>query len=198
MSNFFLWPPIHNVMIRPSYSIYTHIHGYILLPSLLLNKTDGCSYEKLAVTLVWVEPGSNPGCVSCVLNDLDLEVELNGRTYYPNGRNSPDRDNNAERVVIEGVQDGDVATITVTGYNLMQSFQRYALVATGCFGGVSNQNFVDQCSVFECDNSQSKRMATILMAIFIPLGAILCCCCVGMWRRRKQVAGGRWRRTRNS
>lgn len=147
------------------------------------------SYEHLSYSLF---SGSNPGCVSCLLNDLDLEVEFRNKTYYPNGRNGPDRDNNAERVIIEGVKDGDVATITVTGYNLMQNFQHYALVATGCFGGVANQNFVDQCSAFECDNSLLTRRAIILMAVCIPLAVILCCCAVAMCRRRssKKSRGG--------
>ena len=123
---------------------------------------------------------------------MDLEVEFRNKTYYPNGRNGPDRDNNAERVIIEGVKDGDVATITVTGHNLMQNYQHYALVATGCFGGVSNQNFLDQCSAFECDNSLLTRRAIILMAVCIPLAVILCCCAVAICRRRssKKSRGG--------
>jgi len=160
--------------------------GFDVLPPVTIDTSDGCTYDKLSVTLVWVEPGSSPGCRNCVLNDLDLSVELGGKTYYPNGRDRPDRLNNAERVIISGVKNGDVATIKVHGYNLIQSRQKYSLVATGCFGGVANQNFVDQCSVFVCDESQSVRMATILMAIFIPLG-VLCLCGVGMFfYRRKQ------------
>ena len=152
-----------------------------------IDRSDGCEYDRLSVTLVWVEPGSTPGCTNCVLNDLDLTVEVGGRTIYPNGLGQPDRHNNAERVIVEGVQDGDEVLITVAGYNLMQSYQKYSLVATGCFGGVANQNFVDECSVFDCDDSQNKRMATILMAIFIPLGVILLCMC-GMFIRRKKQA----------
>lgn len=153
-----------------------------------IDKSGGCLYDKFAVTLVWIEPGSNPGCVSCLLNDLDLDVELQGKKYYPNGRNTPDRDNSVERVIIQGVKDGDVATITVTGYNLMQSSQQYSLVSTGCFGGVANTNFLNECSVFECDDSLSKRRATILMAVLIPLAAILCCCGLSLWRRRREKA----------
>mmetsp|Transcript_31675 Transcript_31675/g.57322 ORF Transcript_31675/g.57322 Transcript_31675/m.57322 type:complete len:600 (-) Transcript_31675:437-2236(-) len=99
-----------------------------------IDKSDGCAYEKLSVTLIWVEPGSSPGCTKCVLNDLDLSVELGGITHYPNNLGRPDRHNNAERVIISGVNHGDEATITVEGYNLMQNEQQYSLVATGCFG----------------------------------------------------------------
>ena len=122
-----------------------------------------------------------------MLNDLDLSVELGGITYYPNNLGRPDRHNNAERVIISGANHGDVATITVEGYNLMQNEQQYSLVATGCFGGVANQMFANDCSVFECDESESKRTQTILMAVFIPLGVLLLCGC-GMFfmQRRKQ------------
>merc|ERR1712013_37100 len=63
----------------------------------------------------------------------------------------------------------------------------YSLVATGCFGGVANQNFVDQCSVFVCDDSQSQRLATILMAVFIPLG-VCCLCGIGVFFKRRSVS----------
>ena len=76
----------------------------------------------------------------------------------------------AERVIIDGVKGGDNATIIVTGYNLVQKYQKYSLVATGCFGGVANQNFDDQCSVFECD--KSKTLQIVLMSTLIPLGTL--------------------------
>lgn len=102
-----------------------------------------------------------------------------GTTYYANcppGSSTcqPDRRNNAERVIINGVQNGDVATITVTAHNLARYEQQYSLVATGCFGGVANQLYANgECSVFECDNSKSKRTAIILSVILVPLGVIL-------------------------
>lgn len=151
-----------------------------------IDKSNGCAYDRLAVTLVWTEPGSPPYCNNCVINDLDLLVEMSdGRTYYPNGKQGPDRTNNAERVIVEGVEDGDKAYITVRAHNLVRSYQQYSLVATGCFGGVANQNFADECSVFECDNSQDKRLAIILMAVFIPLGVLLLCGCGLLIKRRK-------------
>lgn len=123
---------------------------------------------------VWSEEASSPGCLNCVLHDLDLTVTLGGVTYYPNNLGQPDRRNNAERVIINSVQSGDVATITVTAHNLARYEQKYSLVATGCFGGVANQLYANgECSVFECDNSKSRRTTIILSAIFVPLAVIL-------------------------
>lgn len=145
---------------------------------------------------VWVEEGSMPGCTNCVMNDLDLTVKIGDVTYFPNGRNGPDRDNSAERVIVEGVQNGVIATITVDAFNLAKREQQYALVITGCFGDfVPNQLYAQgECSAFECDDSQSKRLATILMAIFIPLGVILILCGIQVWRKKKmsnaEITGG--------
>lgn len=155
-----------------------------------IDKLNGCQNDKLSVTLVWTEPGSTPGCTSCVLNDLDLRVDYGGQTYYPNGKGGPDHVNNAERVIISGTTNGQTATITVEGYNLMQASQTFSLVATGCFGGVANQNFATECSAFECDDSKNKRRNTILMAIFIPLGVLLLCCCAGVLKKKRDQQGG--------
>lgn len=123
---------------------------------------------------VWSEEASSPGCLNCVLHDLDLTVTHGGVTYYPNNLGQPDRRNNAERVIINSVQSGDVATITVTAHNLARYEQQYSLVATGCFGGVANQLYANgECSVFECDNSKSRRTTIILSAILVPLAVIL-------------------------
>jgi len=51
-----------------------------------------------------------------------------GVTYFPNGLSQPDRRNNAERVIINGVSNNAVATITVTAYNLARYEQKYSLV----------------------------------------------------------------------
>ena len=157
-----------------------------------INKSGGCAYDKLSVTLTWVEPGSSPGCTKCVLNDLDLTVTLSGKIHYPNNLGGPERNNNAERVIIEGVNDGDVATITVAAYNLASKSQFYSLVATGCFGGVANQNFINECSAFDCDDSVTDRKAKVYMAIFIPLGLVLLCTGGSFFlrRRRKKQQGG--------
>jgi hypothetical protein len=128
---------------------------------------------------IWFEEASSPGCVNCLLHDLDLTVTYGGVTYYANcppgsSNCQPDRRNNAERIIINGVQNLDVATITVTAHNLARYEQNYSLVATGCFGGVANQLYANgECSVFECDNSKSKRTAIILSVILVPIGVIV-------------------------
>ena len=162
--------------------------------SVTIDKSFGCAYDKLHVTLVWMEQGSSPGCTSCVLNDLDLEVEMGGRTYYPNGRSGADRTNNAERVIVEGVRNGDEAIITVSGTNLMSANQQYTLVATGCFGGQLNLNFANgACSVFVCDDSRNQRILTLVLAIVIPIAAILIGCGLMTWCRRRKEKNSRYR-----
>lgn len=104
---------------------------------------------------------------------MDLTVDLRGVTYYPNNLGGPDRRNNAERVIIDDVQNGDVATITVNAHNLARFEQKYSLVATGCFGGVANQLYANgECSVFDCDNSKATRLTIILCCTLIPLAII--------------------------
>jgi len=89
--------------------------------------------DEISATLVWTDPASFSGCSSCVLNDLDIDMSINGLTYYPNGGTSADTKNNAERIR-KGTSPGDVVQITVTGSNLDSSTQDYSLVVTGCFG----------------------------------------------------------------
>ena len=89
----------------------------------------------LSATLVWTDPAGMAGCTICVLNDLDMYVTKNGdsTTYYPNGRTSRDSINNAERIRIDNVQDGDEYVVHVSGTNLESTSQNYSLVITGCF-----------------------------------------------------------------
>jgi hypothetical protein len=43
-----------------------------------IDTTNGCTKEDLSVTLVWNEEASTPGCVNCLLHDLDLT----GKTMF--------------------------------------------------------------------------------------------------------------------
>jgi hypothetical protein len=104
-----------------------------------IDKSQGCQAEDLSVTLVWMDPRIDGRCKECLVNDLDLSVSFGGKTHYPNGRDSPDRKNNVERVIINGVQHGETATISVNAHNMIEANQNYALVATACFGGVANK-----------------------------------------------------------
>jgi hypothetical protein len=47
----------------------------------------------------------------------------------------------------------------VAAYNLMSRSQCYLLVVTGHFSGMANQNFIKECSVFDCDKLFSDRKA---------------------------------------
>ena len=57
---------------------------------------------------------------------------------------------------------------------------------------MANQNFIKECSAFDCDDSVSDRKAKVYMVIFIPLGFVLLS--MGgsffMRRRRKKQLGG--------
>ncbi|KAL7432899.1 hypothetical protein ACHAXM_003292 [Skeletonema potamos] len=155
----------------------------------VIDETGGCKAGQLSATLVWLEPASVSGCKRCVLNDLDLTVVIGNTTYFPNALDSPDRINNAERIIVHGVTDGTNVTISVKAYNLVNESQKFSLVTTGCFGGVANQLFYGKCSVFECPPDDSDSLPIILMGVFIPLGVILICVGVGgcfLWRRQRQ------------
>lgn len=97
-----------------------------------IQNADQCG--PLSVTLVWTDPAAAPSCNECVLNDLDLSVTLDGTggRFYPNGLNLPDTQNNAERVQIQAVQDGQIYTIHIKGSNLISN-QEYSVAVTGCF-----------------------------------------------------------------
>jgi len=89
---------------------------------------------------VWTDPPGAQGCKKCLIHDVDLSVVSSknpGVSYFPNGLNGPDRNNNAERIRMPA-ENGEILTIKVTGYNLVYGQQRFALVVAGCFGGVSN------------------------------------------------------------
>ena len=90
------------------------------------------------VTLVWTDYPSNPSAQINLVNDLDLTVTHNGTVYkgnvYQNGESIPggdyDRLNPVECVQINNPENG-LYEITVTGYNVPQGPQPYALVVTG-------------------------------------------------------------------
>jgi subtilisin family serine protease len=86
----------------------------------------------LSATLVWTDPEGAPNCNSgCMLNDLDLYVTKSGGSrYYPNGLDSADTINNAERVQIRNPS--GTYTIYVEASDLIQA-QEYSLSVTGCF-----------------------------------------------------------------
>lgn len=96
-----------------------------------------------SVTLAWTDPPGTIGCTSCIVNDLDLLVEDVGSLVkrYPNGRTSPDRVNNVERVRIDNAHltSGQKFRVKVTASHTQVDLQRYSLVATGCFSSPESQ-----------------------------------------------------------
>ena len=157
-----------------------------------IDKSRGCDANDLSVTLAWIEEGSPPGCTKCLLNDLDLYVTERGKDskrYHPNGRSIKDHSNNVERVVIDGAEDGSSYTIYVEAYNLNSLSQKYALVATGCFGGRTNTLDTAQ-NVFSSQSdggggSDSTNRSIIIVCASVG-GVIVVCLCFALFRRHQQ------------
>lgn len=98
------------------------------------NEDPGDKCDTFSATLVWTERQATPGCARCVENDLDLLVTKTNDSskFYPNGKNSRDSLNTAERVRTSA-SIGDNFVVRVTGTNLATEWQSYSLVVTGCF-----------------------------------------------------------------
>ncbi len=80
-------------------------------------------------TLVWSDPPGSPLAARQLVNDLDLRVvDPQNRTYL--GNRTADHTNNVEGVDISDPVAG-VYTITVSGYNVPQGPQPFALVVSG-------------------------------------------------------------------
>uniref|UniRef100_A0A7S2HNE7 subtilisin n=1 Tax=Helicotheca tamesis TaxID=374047 RepID=A0A7S2HNE7_9STRA len=112
-----------------------------------ITRAGGCSYPEFRATLVWTDEGAVPSCRNCLVNDLDLLVIKKGNrtsdtVFYPNGENRRDNVNNAERVIVPFVQEGDVFEVRVEGTNLANNEQKYALVMTGCLNFVDSRGFI--------------------------------------------------------
>ena len=108
----------------------------------------GCKSD-FSVTLAWNDPPATVGCTSCLVNDLDLVV-VDMSTwvkYYPNGKATPDRINNVERIRIAN---GSISskqkfriTVSTARLGLNYDTQKYSVVATGCFVS-PDENFNQQ------------------------------------------------------
>ena len=89
----------------------------------------------LHVTLAWTDYPASTTSSKQLVNDLDLTVEGPGGTFYPNRGSSADRTNNVETVDISSPVAGTY-TVRVTGYNIPQGPQPFAVVVHGGFGTV--------------------------------------------------------------
>ena len=99
------------------------------------------SGQPLKVTLVWTDYPANPSAQKTLVNDLDLLVKgPDGAQILGNhmlGKDA-DRINNVENVVISAPKDGTY-TVTVTGQNVPQGPQRFAMVLSGNVDGGTAQ-----------------------------------------------------------
>ena len=84
--------------------------------------------ESLEITLVWTDYPSTPAAAINLVNDLNLAVTGPGGTYT-----TSDNRNVVESVYIKTPSVGTY-TITVTGYNVPEGPQPFALVITGGLG----------------------------------------------------------------
>ena len=81
-------------------------------------------------TMVYSDYPASPAAAVALVNDLDLTVTApDGHTVYPNGLSEPDNLNNVEAVHIASPQAG-IYTIVVSGSNVPQGPQPFALVVT--------------------------------------------------------------------
>ena len=83
----------------------------------------------LHVMLVWMDYPGDPAASQALVNDLDLQVQAPDGTIY-NGNGALDRVNNVEGVDIPTPAQGDYR-VTVSGYNIPEGPQPFALVAQG-------------------------------------------------------------------
>jgi subtilisin family serine protease len=89
------------------------------------------SAAPLTVTLVWTDYPSTPAAGVNLVNDLDITLtDPNSTTWYPNGLATYDRKNNVEVIDLSSPLAGEY-TVTISGYNVPQGPQPFALVVSG-------------------------------------------------------------------
>ena len=97
------------------------------------------------VTVVWTDYPSTESASKNLVNDLDLVVTSPGGTVYQGNvfsggwsqsGGSADRTNNVENVYVQGAE-GGTWTVTISGYNVPNGPQPFALVVDGGSGGTT-------------------------------------------------------------
>ncbi len=102
-------------------------------------ETKNCSYSKVSVTLSWYDQPGYVNCAKCLINDLDLSIQMGGELFFPNAGDSSDRLNNVERIHLNVIA-GEEIKIVVKAQNLAASPQKYSLIATGCFDVIDEKS----------------------------------------------------------
>ena len=150
-----------------------------------IDRSNGCTNTRLSVTLGWTDPPASMNCLRCLINDLDLVVtDMNGKIYHPNGLDTRDNLNNVERVIIEDVEDQDQFAITVDAFNLDTLSQNFALVATGCFGGVANTIDTSK-NAYTADNSEDNRTRNTIIIVCCLAGFCILVCGIAACRKKR-------------
>jgi hypothetical protein len=89
------------------------------------------SAAPLTATLVWTDYPSTPAAGVNLVNDLDVILtDPNSTTHYSNGLATYDRTNNVEVIGLSSPLAGEY-TVTISGYNVPQGPQPFALVVSG-------------------------------------------------------------------
>lgn len=101
-------------------------------------KLGKCEAAHTSVTLTYFDKeNSSTSCNPCLVNRIDLTIEKDGETYYPNGLSGADKKNNSQRIRVPHVE-GDLITVKVRATNLVTSEQKFALVVSGCLEDGTN------------------------------------------------------------
>jgi hypothetical protein len=104
-------------------------------------KTKGnCASTELSVTLAWYDMPGSPGCVNCLIEDLDLVIKqvnnnarpLSGTMKFPNGSTKKDEKNNVERIHFNS-SGSKRYLIEVRSLVSNQNITNFGMVVTGCF-----------------------------------------------------------------
>lgn len=87
--------------------------------------------SQFKASLVWFDPGNSPSSKSALVNDLDLDVFVNGAHFPGNGVLRDDLNSN-EQSIANGVKTNDEIFVRVTGRRVVFT-TKFAIVLTGNF-----------------------------------------------------------------
>lgn len=93
-----------------------------------------------SATLAWYDPAGATSCAKCLVNDLDITVDVvtakgnvKGNTkIFPNGATKKDYDNNVERIRFK-MKQARRYRIRIKASNLATAKTQFSMIATGCF-----------------------------------------------------------------
>jgi len=118
------------------------------------------SSTPLKITLVWSDYPGSVTASKALVNDLDIKViSPSGTVYYGNDFTSPydsthDRLNNVENVYINNPEPGNYK-VEVSGYNVPQGPQTFALFSSANFGIAEQDKVPPTCSITYPNNGDA-------------------------------------------